>query len=101
MRSSDTPVITRSVFDLARRVGYPGAVSDSQTWTILILLAGTLLGLFAEMRAERKEVRHGFEGIRAELGAFRLELNGLRGDLSELKVTVARIDERLKGLEAR
>ena len=51
------------------------------------LLAATFFGLFTEARSERKEVRTTMQAI--------------RGDLSALSVTVARIDERLKGLEAR
>lgn len=74
-------------FDCARCVTYPGVVNDNQTWAVLFLLAATILGLFAEMRSERKEMRGTMAAI--------------RGDLSELKVLVGRMDERLKGLEAR
>ena len=81
-------------FDCARRVDYPGAVNDTQTWALLGLLVVTILGMFNEMRGDRKELRAG-------LAAIRTEINGLRGELSAVNVTVARMDERLKGLEAR
>ena len=62
-------------------------MNDQQTWAVLLLLATTILGLFAEMRSERKEMRSALAAIKDAIG--------------ELKVTVARIDERLKGLEVR
>jgi hypothetical protein len=87
VRSFPNPVITPMAFDCARRVTYPGVVNDGQTWALIGLLAATFFGLFAEGRSERKELRAGIAAI--------------RGDLSELKVLVGRMDERLKSLEAR
>jgi hypothetical protein len=69
-------------------------MNDGQTWALMALLAATVLGMFNEMRGDRKELRAGLDAIRGEI-------SGLRGELSEVKVTIARIDERLKGLEVR
>lgn len=73
---------------------YPGVVKEPQTWALLALLAATVFGMFKEMRGDRAELRSGLESIRNEIA-------GLRGELSEIKVLVGRMDERLKGLEAR
>lgn len=75
-------------------MAYHEWVNDHQTWALLGLLVVTILGMFNEMSGDRKELRSG-------LAAIRTEINGLRGELSAVNVTVARMDERLKGLEAR
>lgn len=76
-------------------------------WGLITLLAGAIFGLFWEMRGDRKELRAGLEAVRVELrsglDSLRVELSSkigtLQADVSELKVTTARLDERLKGLE--
>jgi predicted nuclease with TOPRIM domain len=69
-------------------------VNDAQAWALIVLLAGMMVTMYLEIRGDRKELRAGLEGIR-------VEINGLRGELSELKVLVGRMDERLKNLEMR
>lgn len=60
-------------------------ISESFAWALYALMAGVFVNLSLEMRRERKDLKSTLELLRVELG--------------EVKVMVARIDERLGAIE--
>lgn len=84
-------------------------MSDAQTWTIIGVLAATVLsamGLIAGtftrvMRAEMAGLRGELTGQSAELrGEVTGQIGELRGEVRALGVTIESVDPRLEGLDS-
>lgn len=61
-------------------------ISESFAWALYALLVGVFVNLSLEMRRDRKDLKATLDLLRVEVG--------------DVKVMVARIDERVKAVES-